>query len=96
MSIRNIHKNLPNKNTIAIPVILYYNENKSYKNNISDCIGVQNSINKQKILSFCAFQIFHFNINHFQSLQQLKNLNFEIPQTQFKNFISDIEIYLEC
>ena len=96
MTLRNIPKNLPIKNTIEILGVLYDNKNKSYKNNISDFIEVKNSKSKQKIPSFCAFQIFHCNINHFQELQQLKNLNFEIPQTQFTNFISDIEIYLEC
>ena len=57
---------------------------------------IQNFISQSKRLKFCAFQICQCNINHFQSLQELKHLNFEIPQTQFTNFISDIEIYLQC
>tara|TARA_B100001250_G_C19266611_1_gene557248 strand:+ start:75 stop:356 length:282 start_codon:yes stop_codon:yes gene_type:complete len=49
-----------------------------------------------KGLNFCDFKIFHCKINHFQELQELKNLYFEISPTQFTNFISDIGIYLKC
>ena len=34
-------------------------------------------------------------MNHFQSLQELRHLKFEIPENEFTNFISDIEIYLQ-
>ena len=70
--------------------------NKSNKNN--ETVFIVNKKFKPQIkrFRFCAFQIFHCNINHFQSLQELKNLNFEIPQTQFTQLISDIEIYLQC
>ena len=47
-------------------------------------------------LRFCAFQIFHCKINQFQAHQELKNLNFEIPQTQFTKFISDTQINHQC
>ena len=63
---------------------------------IKNRLEIQNFKSQTKRLKFCAFQIFHCNINHYQSLQELKHLNFEIPQTQFTNFISDIEIYLQC
>ena len=56
--------------------------------------------NKEKIYhgqkqNFCAFQIINCNLNHFQSLQELKKLGFEIPQTQFTHYTTDIEIYLQ-
>ncbi len=92
-SIKNIPKSLPIKTRIEICGILYEDENIELKKKY---IGLQNWELQQKRLRFCAFQIFHCNINHFQSLKELKNLNFQIPQTQFTNFISDIEIYLQC
>ena len=95
-SLKNIPKNLQIKSRIEIRGILYDDKNTSNKNNETEVIRIQNSKQHLKSLSFCAFQIFHCNINHFQSLQELKQLNFEIPQTQFTNFISDIEIYLQC
>ena len=92
----NIPKSIPIKNRIEIRGVLYANENTSNKNNENTFIHILNFKPKIKRLRFCAFQIFHCNINHFQSLQELKHLNFEIPQTQFTNYISDIEIYFRC
>ncbi len=95
-SLKNIPKRLPLKNRIEIRGVLYDDQTKSNQNNKIKIIGIQKSIQQNKRLRFCAFQIFHCKINQFQALQELKNLNFEIPQTQFTNFISDIEIYLQC
>ena len=95
-SLKNIPKNLPIKNRIEIKGVLYDYETTSNKKNLNKFIENQNFKPRSKRFKFCAFQIYHCNINHFQSLQELKHLNFEIPQTQFTNFISDIEIYLHC
>ncbi len=95
-SLKNIPKSIPIKNRIEIKGVLYDYKTTSTKNNRTDFIEIQNFKSHSKRLKFCAFQICHCNINHFQSLQELKHLNFEIPQTQFTNFISDIEIYLQC
>ena len=95
-SLRNIPNCIPIKNRIEIRGVLYDDKITSTKNNENLFIGIQNFEPQFKRLRFCAFQIFHCNINHFQSLQELKKLKFEIPQTEFTNFISDIEIYLQC
>ena len=95
-AIKYIPKNISIKKRIEIRGVLYAEEKLSNKNNENDFIGIQNSKPKIKIHRFCALQIFHCNINHFQSLVELKHLNFEIPQTQFTKCISDIEIYLQC
>tara|TARA_Y100001968_G_scaffold326632_1_gene370117 strand:+ start:444 stop:1130 length:687 start_codon:yes stop_codon:yes gene_type:complete len=95
-SLINIPKNLPVKKKIELRGILYNDENTSKKYDKKECRGIQITNPKLKKLRFCAFQIFHCNINHFQALQELKNLNFEIPETQYTNFISDVEIYLQC
>ncbi len=95
-SLKNIPTSLSIKKRIEIRGILYDDENKSSKDHEKKYIQIQNSKQQCKTHRFCAFQIFHCNINHFQSLQELKYLNFEIPQTQFTNVISDIEIYLQC
>ena len=93
---KNIPKSLPIKKRIELRGVLYEDKNRSNKNNGNEFIEMQNFKYDLKRFRFCAFQIFHCNINHFQSLQELKHLGFEIPQTQFTNFISDIEIYLRC
>ena len=95
-TLKKIPKSLPIKNRIEIQGILYDDKNLSTKKNETEFIEIQNFISQSKRLKFCAFQICHCKINHFQSLQELKHLNFEIPQTQYTNFISDIEIYLQC
>jgi len=95
-SLKIIPKSLPIKNRLEIQGVLYDNKNLSNRKNETEFIDIQNSISQSKRLKFCAFQIFQCNINHFQSLQELKHLNFEIPQTQFTNFISEFEIYLQC
>ena len=95
-SLKIIPKSLPIKNRIEIQGILFDYKTSSNKKNQTEFIEIQNFKSQSKRLKFCAFQICHCNINHYQSLQELKHLNFEIPQTQFTNFISDIEIYLQC
>ena len=95
-SLKNIPKCIPVKNRIEIQGVLYdYQNTSSYKNQ-TVLIAIKNFKPQSKRLRFCAFQIFYCNINHFQSLQELKHLDFEIPKTQFTNFISDIEIYHQC
>ena len=96
ISLKNIPKCLPIKNRIEIHGVLYEDENISTKNDETEFTDIQKFKPSLKILKFCAFQIFNCNINHFQSLQELKYLNFEIPQSQFTKFTSDIEIYLQC
>ena len=95
-SIKNIPNSIPIQNRIEIQGVLYDDENRSNINSETKFIEIKKFKPQLQRLRFCAFQIFHCNINHYQSLQELKNLNFEIPQTQFTNFISDIEIYLHC
>ena len=89
----NVPKNIAIKNRIEVQGVLYDDGVKFDKN-------IKTEFNKASIkrkeFSFCAFQIFHCKINQFNALQELKNLNFEIPETQFTNFITDIEIYLQC
>ena len=95
-SLKNLPKSIPIKNRLEIRGVLYNDKNTCNKKNEKEFIRIQNTQIQLKRPKFCAFQIFHCNINHFQSLQELKHLNFEIPQTQFTKFISDIEIYLKC
>ena len=87
---------IPIKNKIEIRGVLYEDQKKSEKNIKTKLLDYQKESTKRNELKFCAFHIFDCKINQFESLQELKNLNFEIPETQFTNFISDIEIYLQC
>ena len=90
----NIPKSLPIKKKIEIQGILYNSHNKHTIK--TDCWERNQHHNQLKVLNFCAFQIFHCNINQFQTLQELKKLNFNIPQNHFTNYISDVDIYYQC
>ena len=46
-----------------------------------------------KGLSLCSFQILNGELNYFSSLQVLERLGFEIPETEFTNYLSDVEQY---
>tara|TARA_Y100001968_G_scaffold306159_1_gene322719 strand:- start:780 stop:1466 length:687 start_codon:yes stop_codon:yes gene_type:complete len=94
--IKSIPKYLPINNRIEISGVLYHDQHINNKKNLIGLLKIKKADNKIKRLNFCAFQIFHCKINHFQALKELKNLNFKIPQTQFTNFTSDVEIYRQC
>ena len=95
-SLENIPSSIPIKNGIEIRGVLFDDENTSNIDKKTEFLGIHKIKSKLKNPRFCAYQIFHCNINHYQSLQELKKLNFEIPQTHFTNFTSDVEIYLQC
>ena len=46
-----------------------------------------------KGLSFCSLQILNGELNYFSSLQVLERLGFEIPETEFTSYTSDVEQY---
>ena len=87
---------LPIKNRIEIEGVIYKDDINLVKNIKSNLIDQQKPLIKNNELNFCAFRIFNCKINHYQVLQELKKLNFEIPETQFTKFISDIEIFRQC
>ena len=95
-SLSSIPKSIPIQKRIEIRGVLYKNEIISDKKTQKTLIETKNVSPELKEYNFCAFQIFHCKINQFQALQQLKKLNFEIPENQFTQFISDIEIYRQC
>ena len=91
-----VPKIIPIKERIEIRGVVYDNKKESAKNNTPELLNIKNTSIDKNGLSFAAFQIFHCNINQYQVLQELKKLNFEIPETEFTSFISDIGIYLQC
>tara|TARA_Y100001968_G_C19202810_1_gene640816 strand:- start:3 stop:689 length:687 start_codon:yes stop_codon:yes gene_type:complete len=91
-----IPERIPVRNRIEILGILYDYKITFNKNTKIQSIDLKKASKKRKGLHFCAFQIFNCKINHFQTLQELKKLDFEIPETQFTKYISDIEIYRLC
>ena len=91
-----VPKIIPIKSRLEIRGVLYVGNNSSDKNNIHALIDIKKASTERKEFKFCAFHIFHCNINQFQCLQELKGLNFEIPESETTNFLSDIEIYRQC
>ena len=94
--IKSIPKYLPINNRIEIKGVLYHDQNVNKMRKLLGLLETKKADKEIKTIHFCAFQIFNCNINHFQALKELKNLNFEVPQTQFTNFTSDVEIYRQC
>ena len=94
--LKSIPKYLPIKNRIEISGVLYHDQHVNKRKNLIEPHESKKANIEIKSLTFCAFHIFHCKINHFQTLKELKNLNFEIPQTQFTNFTSDVKVYLQC
>ena len=94
--IKGITNRIPIKKRIEIHGILYEKNNIVNKNEKTEIMYNQKASSKKNKLSFCAIQLFNCKINQFQTLQELKKLNFEIPENHFTNFTSDIEIYHQC
>ena len=94
--LKSIPKIIPVKNRIEIRGVLYKKNKMSYKNKKKIFLDNQKTSSNGNEIRFCAFNIFHCNINQFQTLQELKKLGFEIPESHFTNFTSDIEIYRQC
>tara|TARA_Y100001968_G_C19237476_1_gene657678 strand:+ start:125 stop:811 length:687 start_codon:yes stop_codon:yes gene_type:complete len=92
-ALRIIPKRIAINKRIEIQGLLYLNKNSSIKRKQAELIDIQYESKELKEIRFCAFHIFHCRINQFEALQELKNLNFEIPENEFTIFISDIEIY---
>ena len=95
ISYKNIPKFLPIKKRIEIQGVVYNDKTVSNRRH-SKNIKIQTVPHNREKVNFCAHQIFNCNINQYQVLQELKQLNFEIPETHFTNFTSDIEIYRQC
>ena len=95
-AIKCVPKTIPIKKRIEIQGVLYNKQIKSDMGKKIKLIDTHKSLNVKKITNFCAFQIFHCKINQFQALKELKNLDFETPETQITKFISEIEMYRHC
>tara|TARA_Y100001968_G_C19322470_1_gene700010 strand:- start:360 stop:1031 length:672 start_codon:yes stop_codon:yes gene_type:complete len=73
-----------------------YDSNKRKKslsiNNINKTLEIKSNIS---MLSICCYQVLNSNLNHFNSLQELQKLGFEIPENETTKYINEIYIYLE-
>ena len=49
----------------------------------------------EEALKFCAFQILNSNQNQYQSLKELQKLGFEVPETEFTKFKSEVDLYVQ-
>jgi len=95
-SLRCFPENIPIKKRIELRGVLYDVKNTSYKKNTTEFLNIKKASTTRNRINYCAFQLFHCKINQFNALQELKTLGFEIPETEFTNFVSDIEIYRRC
>ena len=93
---RTIPKKISIKKRLEIQGVLYNKTKESDKPKPSEFQNINKKSTQRYGHNFSAFQIFDCKINHYQALQELKRLDFEIPETQFTKFTSDIEIYRQC
>tara|TARA_Y100001968_G_scaffold296339_1_gene304455 strand:- start:1459 stop:2208 length:750 start_codon:yes stop_codon:yes gene_type:complete len=56
---------------------------------------LHNPLRSNLDFSFCAYRIINSKLNHYQNLNALKALSFEIPDTEFTHYVSDIELFRE-
>tara|TARA_B100001250_G_C19787252_1_gene784766 strand:+ start:231 stop:917 length:687 start_codon:yes stop_codon:yes gene_type:complete len=94
--VSSIPNNLQINKRIEIQGVLYDDKNTTDKNKKKKYLEIDHAQTAPKEQNFCAFHIFHCKINQCQALQELKKLNFEVPQTELTKYISDIEIYRQC
>ena len=95
-SLRSVPKRLAINKRLEIQGVIYKVVDKLYRTKQKEYLEIKKLQSHREELKFCATHIFHCRINQFNALKELKNLNFEIPQTYFTNFISDIDIYHQC
>ncbi len=91
--IQNVPKSIPIGKAIHIRGQLYGTSNTTIDTQRLTTGFNREAISQRAGLAFCSFQIINSNLNHFQSLQALKNLGFNIPQTEFTHYTSEVELY---
>ena len=95
-SIKNIPKSICIQRCIQISGKLYDINKKLRLDQNTLTYDDKKNIYENKRFKFCVFYIFNCNLNHYKSLQELKALDFEVPQSMFTKFVADIEIYRHC
>ena len=91
--VREIPQFIRIKNAVGILGQLYSPEIEGLDNKESRNLRTLTYTSIMKETRFCAFQILNCRLNHFQSIQELGKLNFEIPQTEFTNYIADVQLF---
>ena len=93
--IKNIPFQLPIKKDIQIRGVLYAPNLDSFSSEhlADNFLSMKTSTEEE--LNFCSFQIFNSNQNQYQSLKELQKLGLEVPDTEFTNFTSEVELYVQ-
>ena len=93
--IRNVPIQLPIKKSIQIRGTLYAPNLDMVRSEDISIKFLYKRMSANVALAFCSFQIINSNQNQYQSLQELQKLNFEVPETEFTNFTSEVELYVK-
>ena len=95
MKNKNVPIQLQIKKNIEIRGVLY-GPNLDGVSSEPLAINFSTKINQmEEALKFCAFQILNSNQNQYQSLKELQKLGFEVPETQFTKFKSEVDLYVQ-
>ncbi len=88
-----IPKDIPVKQSIEILGELYRPIITTTGNQRMKTCLLRENTNKKEELNFCAFQILNCKLNHFQSIQELQRLKFEIPETEITKDVTDVHLF---
>ena len=94
-TIRNIPLRLPIKIDIQIRGELYWPNLICSKSQILSERNLRKKIPTGVGLRFCAFQIFNTDLNHSIQLVELKQLDFEIPESETTKRTSQVDLYVQ-
>ncbi len=90
--IKTIPNEIPISKEIAVRGELYKHRLNSQRTRLET---IRITSPNEKSLSFCCYQLINCNLNHNTELQELKNLGFSIPETDFTRFTtSEVDLYL--
>ena len=90
----NIPEEIPINNEILIKGVLYETDSQQSIFNKSKSAHSKKEIFKSNAVKYCGLRILNSNQNHFSQLLSLQSLGFNIVETRFTNFLSEVDFYL--
>ena len=92
-TVKNIPKSISTRSTLLVRGELFGRGLSPANSQRQAAVLLRKRFPDGQRLSFCSFQILNAELNYFSSLQVLEKLGFEIPETEFTNYTSDVKQY---
>tara|TARA_Y100001968_G_scaffold58696_1_gene49776 strand:- start:1589 stop:2281 length:693 start_codon:yes stop_codon:yes gene_type:complete len=91
----NVPEEIPINNKILIKVVLYKQDSFQSIPNESKSAHSKKGISNADELKYCGLRILNSDQNHSSQLLSLQSLGFNIVETRFTNFLSEVDFYLK-